>query len=428
MEQPRYILMKGNKKFICPDCGKKTFVPFVDTITGDQLPDNYGRCDREINCAYFSSPYKDGFNKPVTFNYTNPRPVKVAPKTLSYVNSEIFKQSRNSYHLNNFVQWLNTLFGNEITSELIARYHIGTSKHWPGANIFWQIDKQGNIRSGKIMLYNSVTGRRIKEPYKYITWVHKVLRLPDFELKQCLFGEQLLNQYPASSVGIVESEKTAIIASVYLPQLIWLATGSLNNLNAEKCKVLTGRKVILFPDLNAFDKWNTKRGELSKLIPGINLKISHLLQTKASEADKEKGLDLADYLLRFSHTEFTVKKEKNRSLTAIKPIIGNNEVGEKSENSEGLKTTFANSEPITTETDFKLFKEFVPLWDITELESYFNNIQPLNQSIVINSYSSISDVSSFIYTHIETLKRNNGNRIYKPYYDRLIDLKTILLK
>jgi hypothetical protein len=40
------------------------------------------------------------------------------------------------------------------TQELIAQFYIGTSKHWPGATIFWQIDHQGRIRTGKIMLYD----------------------------------------------------------------------------------------------------------------------------------------------------------------------------------------------------------------------------------------------------------------------------------
>jgi hypothetical protein len=67
-----------------------------------------------------------------------------------------------------------------------------------------------------------------------------------------LFGEHLLID-KTKPVAIVESEKTAVIASVYLPQFIWVAVGSLTNLNAEKCNVLKGRTVTLFPDLNGFD-------------------------------------------------------------------------------------------------------------------------------------------------------------------------------
>jgi hypothetical protein len=43
-----------------------------------------------------------------------------------------------------------------------------------------------------------------------------------------------------------------------MPELIWLATGNLNGLSIEKCLVLKGRNIILFPDLKAFDKWNEK--------------------------------------------------------------------------------------------------------------------------------------------------------------------------
>ena len=100
--------------------------------------------------------------------------------------------------------------------------------------------------------------------------MHKLIKQPDFELKQCMFGEHVLKNN-IKPVAIVESEKSAVIASVYLPQFIWLAVGSLNNLNAEKCKVLQGRTVVLYPDLNGFEKWNEKKKELARLFPEHNL-------------------------------------------------------------------------------------------------------------------------------------------------------------
>jgi hypothetical protein len=201
---------------------------------------------------------------------------------------------------------------------LIARYHIGTSDHWSGATIFWQIDKRGNIRSGKIMLYNPNTGRRVKEPINHITWVHKVLKLKDFELQQCLFGEHLLKLYPDMSVGIVESEKTAVVASVYLPQFIWLAVGSCNDLNEAKCRPLEGRKVFLFPDLNGFEKWNVKSRELSLKIPGSRFVISDLLEKQGTEAERSQGLDLADYLVRCDRQLF--KNGEQTRTTAIENL------------------------------------------------------------------------------------------------------------
>jgi Domain of unknown function (DUF6371) len=129
--------------------------------------------------------------------------------------------------------------------------------------------------------------------------VHSSLKDSTFNLQQCFFGEHLLKDEPLKPVAIVESEKTAIIASVYLPEFIWLAVGSINNLNFEKCKVVQGRNVILYPDLNAFHKWQQKSKELSGI---ANFKVSDLLEFRASETEKQQGLDLCDYLIGQRYT------------------------------------------------------------------------------------------------------------------------------
>lgn len=36
----------------------------------------------------------------------------------------------------------------------MMRYRIGTNNHWPNATIFWQIDQQQKVHTGKIMLYD----------------------------------------------------------------------------------------------------------------------------------------------------------------------------------------------------------------------------------------------------------------------------------
>jgi hypothetical protein len=46
--------------------------------------------------------------------------------------------------------------------------------------------------------------------------------------------------------------------------LVWLAAGNLNELSIEKCQVLKGRDVMLYPDLGAFDKWSEKATEIKK--------------------------------------------------------------------------------------------------------------------------------------------------------------------
>lgn len=101
-----------------------------------------------------------------------------------------------------------------------------------GATVFWQIDIHGNVRAGKIMGYDFETGHRIKEPFNQVSWVHSVKKLPYFHMKQCLFGEHLLSGnstgQSTKTIAIVESEKTALIAALFIPDFIWLATGGMH--------------------------------------------------------------------------------------------------------------------------------------------------------------------------------------------------------
>jgi len=94
---------------------------------------------------------------------------------------EKFKASLKAYESNHFVSYLIDLFGLEATSALVGKYFIGTSKHWDGASVFWQIDAKGKVRTGKIMLYSPTTGKRVKEPSNYITWIHTRLNRRSFK-------------------------------------------------------------------------------------------------------------------------------------------------------------------------------------------------------------------------------------------------------
>lgn len=275
----------------CP-CGKSNkdgkFVPYVGY-------ENKGYCH---SCGETFLPELQN-HKYEVYQHHAKKPI-TKPIPITYIPIKVFRNSLKHYELNNLSSYLINLFGVEITKGLIQKYFIGTSSHWQCATVFWQIDFSSKIRAGKIMLYSPDTGKRFKEPNS-ITWVHKALKLPDFALKQCLFGEHLLrgNSKP---VAIVESEKTAIIASVYLPQFAWLATGGLANLSSEMCKTLKGKKVILFPDLNGYVKWNNKVKELSHL---ARFSISDLLERKATEEEKKQGLDLADFLIRHDYRDFS---------------------------------------------------------------------------------------------------------------------------
>ncbi len=194
-------------------------------------------------------------------------------------------------------RYISTVFGKEETERLFALYKVGTSKKWGGSTIFWQIDVNGNVRTGKIMKYDDKTGHRIKESHSLVTWVHSELKLPDFTLRQCFFGEHLLtDKTTTKTIAIVESEKTAIIATHFISDFVWLATGGMNGcFNKDAVEVLSGREVVLVPDLGATDKWKSKLPLLQSICKQVL--VSNILEDNATDEQKTKGLDIADFLL-----------------------------------------------------------------------------------------------------------------------------------
>jgi hypothetical protein len=377
-----------------------------------------GRCNRENNCGYHYTP-KQYFQDNKISTGANcsiihkPKNVLHKRNSISYIQNEVFKESLKEYEENNFVEYLISLVGYEIASKTVGRYFIGTSKHWSGSTVFWQIDKTGKVRTGKIIQYNPTTGKRVRNVTPPVYWVHKNYAKNNFNLSQCLFGEHLLED-KTKPVAIVESEKTAIIASIYLPHFIWVAVGSSNNLNAKMCGSLVGRNVVLFPDLSIpienkespFDKWSKVAKELSGI---ANFKVSTLLELKANFEDRKAQLDIADFLVRFKLKDFFKEKLANPAIDEPK-VKPNHEV--------------VCESPSIVEIEKAITREN---WtnEIDSLESFFSNVK-LTTPINLYSNMEISDVSKFVFSHISILRNYNGNKNFRPYFDRLIKLQSII--
>ena len=283
--QYKYTLDTSSKKFRCRKCNKNTLVKFVDIETDELMPDNFGRCDRQSSCSFFEIP-KEKLNTKFEYKY-------VKPSEVSFHKYNLVSESGQNFINNNFIQFIKSLYGEEATKEVIKKYLIGTSKLWNGANVFWQIDNNQKVRHGKIMLYNAVTGKRQKNNLgkAYISSVRSALKLKDFSLNQCLFGLHLINETESRTIAIVESEKTAIMMSIFKPEYLWLATGSKSGFKYEYLKVLRDYKIIGFPDKSEYNDWQNKAIELNNL--GFNIQISSWLENTAYK----EGSDLADVLV-----------------------------------------------------------------------------------------------------------------------------------
>ena len=326
MYTPPYLQpYKGNaSRFTCPSCETKhSFTLYLDGNTNEPIHRTVGKCNRESKCGYHYTPKQFFIDNPslspplaggrvgsaclVLKQLPTPKPIAQPqpPGTIPFSYVE-----RSASYKSNFVRFLFDFLTDEQIEQAYQNYALGTTK--TNEVIFWQIDITGKVRTGKIMQYNPETGRRIKHESGAIDWVHNKLKkvgtLPeDFNLQQCFFGERLLKIYPEKPVAIVESEKSAIIASAVIPDSVWIAAGQLNGLSIEKAKVLKGRNVTLFPDLGGYEKWSIKATEIKQSVK-CEIKVSTILEDIATETQRSEGLDIADYI---------IEELKNKTKTEI---------------------------------------------------------------------------------------------------------------
>ena len=330
----------------CPKCGDPhSFAYYLDGNTGEVIDKAVGRCNHESGCGYHYTPKQFFIDNPVEKDrFTDPvkqktfrNPIQESQRETGYIPFSYVEKSV-SYN-SSFIYFLCGLFDrytleSPTIEKMMQDYALGATKG--GSVIYWQIDIKGKVRTGKVMKYDPNTGHRIKDGGG-INWIHSIMKrqglLPeDFNLVQCLFGEHLLRMYPDKVVALVESEKSALIASGVYPEYIWLATGGKSQLSIDKLKVLQGRTVIMFPDVDGFEYWSYKAKEVEAI--GCKVVVSDLLEKNASDVDRTNKIDLADWLIKqlsvetemsdtvmIVDTEFTETEKMLRYMTEVNPSL-----------------------------------------------------------------------------------------------------------
>jgi hypothetical protein len=241
----------------------------------------------------------------------NPPQTEEKPEVIDFIPPQYMLNSLRRYDENGFIVGLTRLFGQEAISRVNQQYMIGTSKKYQDrgclSTIFWQVDINENIRQCNVIMYNPETLKRSRDenmrPKKYGRWISP--EMEDKNLKCCFFGEHLLREYPQKDVCIVESEKTAIICSMFYPNYNWLATSGTTGVQWKEkrpCEVLKGRRVKLFPDagekngIKAHSVWSDIANSIAGLID-CKISVSDLIEKKATGQERADGWDLADYLI-----------------------------------------------------------------------------------------------------------------------------------
>ena len=189
------------------------------------------------------------------------------------------------------------------------RYHLGRSKS--GKTIYWMIDELGIVRDGH--LANS--------------WVSQMLKsrcpsfLQDWYPHHCLFGQHQLSHEvekfsgkfssdfegtrpthtseSIKSIGIVESERSAVILSEARPELLWLAYAYPLNLTVDLFEPLQGHTITLFPRTDPNQDNYYAALEFADQVHRryhLDFRVSSLLEDNATPAQKSAEIDLADFL------------------------------------------------------------------------------------------------------------------------------------
>ena len=265
----------------CPCCAhenKGGYVPYIGTDSG--------------YCHYCGSSCFNDKNGTLVdldkIKYSKPKKPDLLP--------EYFIEKSFTDHENiDLVKFLLRQFGTKATERMIEKYYLCGSIKNPGAVIYWQIDRDKKIRTGKIMEYNPETGKRSG----LIDWVHSFNE--DYVLKQCFFGEHLIGS--GKPIAIVESEKAAPIMSECNPAFEWIGSGGSNGLTYEKCMVLKGLDVTLFPDQGKYKEWKNKAEEI-----GLKCEISIEAEEWFEKGLIGKGEAIDDYYLKNDSDKLKPKK------------------------------------------------------------------------------------------------------------------------
>jgi len=267
----------------CHSCGKSTLPP---TIYKDENGNEYTWNDNLHKYEpIVSQLYHNSIIHCSTKQEIEPKSQKFIPKNIVLSYSQVKPED-------NLLQYLRNTYGNTKVDFAKKRYYLGSTKD--GGTVFWHINADSKVQKAKVSYYQ-VNGKRtnkFKVPYKNEDGFYS-----------CLFGEHLINEDKDKTIILVESEKTAIVSSIFLPNFVWISYGGINGLTENKLRNLKGRKILIVPDMsqNAITIMNKKLPHLLDL--GIDANIWDMTEGKTDEQLIDEGwynCDLEDVFRQFA--------------------------------------------------------------------------------------------------------------------------------
>ena len=339
-----FIVYPQGNCYTCFSCGAKGgVIEWLMKHEGLSYPDALRWLGKK-----YSIPVDD---VPVDWTYT-PKP---APPPLPTLHLPMSMVLRTQYAANadtdNLIRWIfDGIRWDSVqirrVSQVLDDYHVGHGKN--GHTIFWNLDEQGHVRTGKMMKYKP-DGHRDKEAKWNFDWIHATLikhwdperremvedppyPFPDIYNPEkqmahiTIFGMHLTQaaMYRHATIKLVESEKTAILMAIAYGNNasdLWMACGGLEMITRERLKPLIdqGRHIILYPDRDGVEKWKAKMAAIN--YDRMSIDTDPVLKWWIPE-DGPKA-DIADVVLRMINNSkpLTNIDDVAREMPQAKPLI-----------------------------------------------------------------------------------------------------------
>ncbi len=162
---------------------------------------------------------------------------------LRYVDADVLRGAK-AWPLEkcSLFRWMCGMFPEDRVREVWNRYNVTTDSH--GNCVFWYLDQDGRILYDKRILYKE-DGHRDKDFFP-----GRQFRVADGYTGRCYFGACIPDD--GKKAFIVESEKSALLASLYYGGRRFLATGGKSNLREIE------PNMMLVPDMDARMEWEEK--------------------------------------------------------------------------------------------------------------------------------------------------------------------------
>lgn len=324
MSKFKYKFDKSSRKYLCPGCGKKSLVRYVDSFTGELESEQYGKCDREVKCGFILYPNTKwvGSSNLIKSLAIRRESQLLVNKKQVYIPREAFNTTLGGYNDCTFFTYLSKRgVPDNLLEEIISMYLLGTiqSGYLRGALTIPYINEDDQIAFVQVKQFDehnkTINTSALHSLLKYKPGNQWIEEYEKNELKvTCFFGAHLLKKYPKNPIALVEAPKTAIYGSCYfgVPKndkgLLWLAVYNKSSLTEDKFKILKGRIIMVFPDLSAncgtYNEWKKKVEQFANKLPKTKVLVNDFLEQYAPNELRQAGGDFADYLSQFTWQEY----------------------------------------------------------------------------------------------------------------------------